>query len=183
MSAMPFDKALQHAIQGNALLFLGAGFSTSFEDIKSRPLPLGSKLAEEMVNECNGKATKDLRVAATQLFKKAGDKKYIQFLQERFTVRVKSKSMEPAIKIANENWTRIYTTNFDDGYEKAAAQAGRKVLSATVPDIVEEFLHNPRTCIHIHGFIDKIALKNIENNTFNILIITYYYRKYCIAHR
>ncbi|PPD39885.1 MAG: hypothetical protein CTY16_18595 [Methylobacter sp.] len=164
MSAMPFDNALQHAIQGNALLFLGAGFSTLFEDIKSRTLPIGSKLADEMVNECNGKATKDLRVAATQLLKKVGDKEYVNFLRERFTVRVETKSMEPSIKIAKENWARIYTTNFDDGYEKAAAQAGRKVLSATVSDKVGEFSHNPRTCIHIHGFIDKIVLKNIENN-------------------
>lgn len=68
------------------------------------------------------------------------------------------------MKIASENWARIYTTNFDDGYEKAAAQAGRKVLSATVSDKVDEFSHNPRTCIHIHGFIDKISLKNVENN-------------------
>ncbi|MGZ8174704.1 MAG: SIR2 family protein [Methylobacter sp.] len=164
MPAMPFDNALQHAIQGNALLFLGAGFSTLFEDINSRPLPIGSKLAEDMVKECNGKATKDLRVAATQLLKKVGGKDYVNFLQERFTVRVETKFMEPAIKIANENWTRIYTTNFDDGYEKAATQASRKVLSATVPDNVEEYSHNPRTCIHIHGFIDKITLKNIEHN-------------------
>lgn len=74
MPAMSFDNALQHAIQSNALLFLGSGFSTLFEDIKSRPLPIGSKLADEMVKECNGKATKDLRVAATQLLKNVGDK-------------------------------------------------------------------------------------------------------------
>ena len=168
MTAMPFNDALRHAIQGNAILFLGAGFSTLFEDIKSRPLPIGSKLADEMVSECNGKATRDLRVAATQLLKKIGDEDYINFLRERFTVRVETKSMEPAIKIASENWARIYTTNFDDGYEKAAAQAGRKVLSATIASRVEEFSHNPRTCIHIHGFIDKILLDNIETN----LVIT-----------
>lgn len=168
MPKMLFNDALQHAIQGNAILFLGAGFSSLFKDIKSRPLPMGSKLADEMVGECNGKVTKDLRVAATQLLKKIGNENYINFLRERFTVRVETESMEPAIKIASENWARIYTTNFDDGYEKAAAQAGRKVLSATVASRVEEFSHNPRTCIHIHGFIDKISSENIETN----LVIT-----------
>ncbi|WP_415878248.1 SIR2 family protein [Methylomonas sp. TEB] len=164
MPKLPFNDALQHAIQGNAILFLGAGFSTLFEDVKSRALPVGTKLADEMVSACNGKATKDLRVAATQLLKSVGDKNYVEFLQERFTVRVDAKSMEPAIKIASENWARIYTTNFDDGYERAAVQANKKVLSATVADNVDEFSHNPRTCIHIHGFIDKISSRNIETN-------------------
>jgi NAD-dependent SIR2 family protein deacetylase len=160
MTSDLFKNALQHAIQGNALLFLGAGFSTLFKDIKSRPLPIGSQLAEEMIEECKGKPTKDLRVAAARLFKAVGNEAYINFLQERFTIRVENESMEKATKIANEKWTRIYTTNFDDGYEKAAAQAGRKVMSAIVSDNIDEYSKNPRTCIHIHGFIDKT--KNIN---------------------
>jgi hypothetical protein len=161
MASLSLEDALYHASCGNACLFLGAGFSLPFKDTHSRDLPLSRSLADEMVAMCGGKPTSDLRVAATQMLRTLGQEQYAAFLRERFTVS----SVGPeAIQIAGEKWLRVYTTNFDDGFEKAATQAGRKFLTATVADDVKEYLHSPRVCVHIHGFVDRVSSKTVESD-------------------
>ena len=59
MTSLSFEDALLYAVQGRAILFIGAGFSTLFKDIESCPVPIGSGLATVMVDKCNGKPTKD----------------------------------------------------------------------------------------------------------------------------
>jgi hypothetical protein len=161
MPAMSIDDALSHVVAGRACLFLGAGYSTLFKDVSSRALPLGTELASEMVAQCGGKLTTDLRVAATQMLRGCGNEAYASFLRDRFTVSAVS---QDAIQIASEKWSRVYTTNFDDGFEKASIQSKRRYVSAIVTDSVPEYIHSPRVCVHIHGYVDRVAVSTIEND-------------------
>ena len=161
MAAISINEALNHIVRGKACLFLGAGFSEDFRDVANQPLPLGSKLTKEMVALSKGRDTKDLRVAATQLLRTIGPEEYVNFLRNRFTVR---ESYSAATTLAAEKWSRVYTTNFDDGFERAAVAAGRKFLTTTVSDLPEQYVASPRVCVHIHGFVDRISTATVQQD-------------------
>jgi hypothetical protein len=147
------DSALIAAKSGRAILFTGAGFSAGFADASGRTLVVGRALAKEF-SEQTGKPTEDLRVAAKRLLAHMGPTAYAEYVRERFAVSTVSKD---AVDIAGTNWGRIYTTNFDDGFELAATTAHRRVRSVTMADNVAEYRGNRRVCVHVHGFVDVVT--------------------------
>lgn len=161
MPTLSFDTALTFIAQGRACLFLGAGFSRGFKDIDLNPLPSGSDLIKEMVSEADGRDTSDLMVAAKQLLKSKGSEDYISFLRNRFTVRETNPAAEA---LASEKWIRVYTTNFDDGFERSSTNIGKKYLTATASDLPAQYMASPRVCIHIHGFVNRISTSTVEND-------------------
>ena len=161
MAAISFDEAVGYVARGQACLFLGAGFSKEFRDVEQRPLPLSRELSTEMVKEAGGRDTSDLRVAATQLLRARGVDEYVAFLRNRFSVR---ESYPAATALASERWIRVYTTNFDDGFERAAITAGKKYLTATVSDLPAQYIASPRVCVHIHGFVDRLSAATVQQD-------------------
>ena len=158
--ALSLDAAVLAAKAGRAILFTGAGFSAGFKDAAGRTLVVGRNLATEF-SEQTEKRTEDLRVAAKRLLTHLGPDRYTEHIRERFTV---STVTDDAISIAGTNWARVYTTNFDDGFEVASIVARRRVCSVRMTDDVAQYRGNRRTCVHIHGFVHAVSPSTVTRD-------------------
>lgn len=161
MTAISLKQALQSAKGGRAILFTGAGFSVGFTDSNGKELLPGKALANEISLTAGALKTDDLRVAGKKLLAHLGAEGYADYIRDRFSV---AEPTPDAIGIASENWARVYTTNFDDGFEVAAVRAQRRVRSATMADTVAEFQSNTRSCVHIHGYVAKINAATVDKD-------------------
>jgi len=81
------EKAFLAALQKPINLFLGAGFSTLSKDRKGDYLPIGAKLAEEIVNEFEVKHLQSLNLGQLYtVISQTQKNKIDDFLVTRFTV-------------------------------------------------------------------------------------------------
>lgn len=124
------EAIVRNALDGNAILFLGAGFSVGATNVDNTEFPIAAGLCNELIKEGNidvdGEDKRDLE-----------DLGYIstRYLEEGNTVRdlislLKKKYSclnvgEEHKVIAAINWKRIYTTNYDDVMEFASRCIGK----------------------------------------------------------
>src|SRR5262245_32426206 len=120
---MLLAQAIEHAINGNAVLFLGAGYSREATAVNGSNLPTGNRLAVDLMTACgNPDSTADLRVASSYFQKQKGKNALVELLSNAFT----ASSTTPAQALISQvRWKRIYTTNYDDVVEVVYAKASK----------------------------------------------------------
>lgn len=159
---MEIKEAIEHAIDGNAVLFVGSGFSFGSENLAGS-LPLSGKSLAKKLYELAGVETNDdnLSLASQMFLRMRSTSELTSMLREMFTIK------NPAphhLEIASLTWRRVYTTNYDNLFELSANQHGRAVTPVIVSDAPENHISDSHVCVHINGFIQRLAHGDLESS-------------------
>lgn len=159
---MELQDAIKHALDGNAVLFVGSGFSFGATSLSGgKPLP-GRELAKELYRLADIDAEdSDLSNASQFYVQKFGEADLSQLCREMFTIR---SAAAHHVEIAKVPWQRIYTTNYDDLLEKSAVEAGRVITALTPADSPERYLSGGKVCLHINGLITRLGVGDLSGD-------------------
>lgn len=148
----------------NTILFLGSGFSASAHGLDNEDMPIAEVLAQRIGELGDNKfdAEKDLRYASSRFLSENNDpNELIKFLRETFTVR----SVEEHHKsIALAPWRRVYTTNYDLCFERAAEQNGNLVDCIDLSASPSEYSARNNVCIHLNGSLKSLNIESLESS-------------------
>lgn len=167
---MELDEAIQHAIDGNAVLFIGSGFSFGAKNISGSAPLSGRALAKKLYNDV-GVDTDDYNLAlASQMFVRTRSLQELsKLVRDMFLIRTPADYHVP---VASINWRRVYTTNYDNLFELSANQAGRAVTPVVLTDPPEKYLSESNVCVHINGHIEKMTSSDL-NSQFKLTFESY----------
>ena len=140
-------------VAGRALLFTGAGFSVGAVNLRGTPFKTGRGLAGHLANLAGLPITTELEDAAEWFVGKLGKDRLVEELQNEFTVKDVT---EAHVDLLQYPWHRVYTTNYDNVAETAAAQAGKRLTPSTLGDSIHGLPKSGTLCVHLNGFIDNL---------------------------
>jgi hypothetical protein len=164
------SSAIEHALDGNAILFLGAGFSTGAHNLRDKPLMTSGQLASHLAKIVDIEEDAFLEDAAEEYINRFGKDRLIQELFNEFSVRDVSNAHEI---IAQVPWKTLYTTNYDNVSEMSYTRVGRKLLPLTLSDNIKKVARGDFThCVHINGFIQRLNVETLENE-FKLTDLSY----------
>ena len=151
---MDFEDAIQQALNGQAVLFVGAGFAFGATNIAGGPFKSGPKLAKHFADRCGLPTDTGLEDAADEFVRQKGRDGLITEIQQEFT----AKEIAPHHRqIAAIPWRRVYTTNYDNIAETAYAQVGRRLTPITPTTDIRSIPKSGTLCVHLNGFVDRIT--------------------------
>lgn len=155
---MDITTALKHAMDGNAILFLGAGFSIGGSNKLNQTLPIASELSYQMCDELAIDHSNELALISERFVDDPkigkGINSLISFLKERL-ICTSTTSIQD--NISNLPWLRIYTTNYDNIFEISSRKLGieREVITATLPK--KDLVNINGAIVHMNGNIINIT--------------------------
>lgn len=149
---------------GNAILFVGSGFSRNAIGLDGKPLLTASELARKIGELGKFEADEDLRYASEKYIRDNNPVILVEMLLDLFSI----KDVLPHQKsIASAPWRRIYTTNYDMCIEEAGKIMGKKIHSASLTDKPGDFLARKNSCVHLNGSIQTLTTDSL-NNSFKL---------------
>lgn len=159
---MDLEHAIRNALDGEATLIVGAGFSVGAKDSDGVSLPTGAGLAAEIAKGLDvATTTTDLGILADMYKKTHGEHGLLALLKRRLIVRDVSPAQQ---QIARLPWRRAYTMNYDGVLELAARIDGSKFASLTFADDPSKVPANSKICLHCNGSIDRVDIKTLDEN-------------------
>lgn len=161
---MTIEEAIRHALNGNAILFLGSGFCKGAINAAGREFPLGSELCYRMiedggidVSEDSQEDQSDCEYIAERYLEKNQKMDLVRFLTKEFTCETCTKSHET---IAAVNWKKIYTTNYDNVMELASIRQKMTRRTSVTPETSLADIAGARhAIIHMNGYVKNITEK------------------------
>ena len=173
---MRLEESIMHAIDGNAVLFLGAGFNSGAINFNDERFPLGNELCQRIIEDGNidvsedsEKDKEDLQYISERYLENNTKTDLINFLKKQFTC----KKLSDAQKIISSiNWKRIYTTNYDDTIEYASKIGEVQRDSIDPKKNYADVLRKKGAIIHINGYIGNVREDDLDD-TFKLLDRSY----------
>ncbi len=151
---MNFDTALERALDGNAVLFLGAGFSLGATNSRGEPFELASKFANRLASMIDVSIPAELQDVAEEFRRVRGEAALMHEVIKSFRATVVQKHHSA---IAAVPWTRVYTTNYDNVFELAAGNAARVFRPVTVSERPGDFRQDEPICVHLNGYVERLT--------------------------
>ncbi len=155
---MDFDEALEHAMTGRAVLFTGAGFSSSGVNLRGTSVKSGPQLARHLSAMAKLPPETALQDAAEEFALAQGEDNLIRELEQEFTAQSVSSAH---LQVAKVPWKRVYTTNYDNILETAYSRVLRKLRAVTLSDDIADVPKDETLCIHINGFVGRLNRSTI----------------------
>lgn len=155
---MELSEAIKCAIDGQAILFLGAGFSCSGKNCNGEELPSASELSKRMCIDLGINESSELDIVSDRYVDDPdcgkGVLALIEFLKKQcFCI----KTSEEQDMVLSLPWKRIYTTNYDNIPEVSSRKQSieRESITATLP---KNCISSSRGAIvHMNGFIQGVT--------------------------
>jgi hypothetical protein len=157
---MNLETALEHAIDGNAILFTGSAFSEGAINLRNARFKRGRQLASYLSKKCKLPEGTHLEDAAEEYLAKFGEDALIEELQQEYTVKEVGNAQ---LQIAKIPWKRIYTTNYDNIMEVSFNKTSKRLTPVTMSDDIRSIPKNDPLCIHFNGFIDRLTRETLES--------------------
>lgn len=158
---MKLELAFEHACNGRAILFTGAGASIDAINLKNSYFKTGGQLAAYLATQVGMDVNINLAIAAEEYKLKFGEEKLIQELQKEFSAK---RVDESHTALAQIPWKRIYTTNYDNVMETAYSKVGKKLLPITIEQDMGRIPKSTTLCVHLNGFIDQLNNETLDND-------------------
>ncbi len=163
---MEINQLINHILDGNAVLFLGAGFSRDAINQRNKKMKDANGLSRELCRELDIPEDDDLS-GVSDLYLGSKDErdydvkaqKLITKLQQNFTCKQFSLSQQI---IAQQKWIRVYTTNYDDVLETAGEKVDRIYTPMLLSDTVER-INCVESVVHMNGYIRNLDKNSLEN--------------------
>lgn len=154
---MCLENVYEEICKGNAILLTGSGAHIGATGMNNEPLPTAKDLTKWLYEKCgifNPSNKYDLADAASTFMEMYSDHELIEELKTIFALSGISENQK---KLYNQNWKRVYTTNYDKIPLWATRESpDRKLFPVTLSDTYSEKLLNNRLCVYINGYIDKL---------------------------
>lgn len=169
---MEIREAIIHALDGDAILFIGSGFSLGATNEKNDKFETATPLAHKLLKECEFEEkdfTNDLGIASRIYQDTKGEIDLVEFLRKEYTAIDVTSEQEIIAKI---NWQRIYTTNYDNVFELACEKTKKRIQSVILSDRPNDYKNKSNICIHINGDIKRLTQEKL-NNEFKLTNISY----------
>ena len=154
---MNYQEALKHALNGDAVIFTGAGFSANTVSLDGYPPPQGIELAHILCAQACIKLVDDLKDAADVAIKRLTADRIVPMLGELYRLKSITPHHESIAKIP---WIRTYTTNYDDAFEIAHSQIGKTHTTVT-PSSPTKQPKKANIILHINGFINTLDTQTL----------------------
>ena len=151
---MDLIEAIEHAVDGDAVLFVGSGFSRSATNLEGQLLKTGAQLAEFLGKECGLSEPASLEDVAEHYVATHGTTKLVALLVRQFQVAELGPEHPTFGRIP---WKRIYTTNYDNVVELAYRDNKRPIVPIALADNIRRVREESAQCVHINGFIDDLT--------------------------
>lgn len=157
---MELLEAIKHAIDGNAILFLGAGFSCDGKNADGESMPSASELAKRICKEMGAAEMTDLAIVSEMFIDHPkygkGVNELISFLKRQCFC---CKTSDAHNIIINLPWKRIYTTNYDNIPEICSRNGTieRETITATLPR--KNVSSSKGAIVHLNGYICGVTEK------------------------
>lgn len=171
-----FERLKRLISTGNAVVFVGAGFSKdSINIIESTP-PLAKDLALQISNKSADylkeigadtqyieeiKQCDDLMVASDFFLNNIPKKnELLKILKDNYTIKDVTQEQ---VDIFSMKWRRIYTTNYDNAIELSLNKSGKAVTPLTLEDIPNQYKSAEDVCLHINGRIERSKESDLDS--------------------
>src|SRR5947209_5326296 len=110
---MTFDRALEHSLDGDAVLFLAAGFSLGAKSARGG-FKSGSQFAAHLGGKVSMPESTELQDAAEAFLERFGEGE----LNRELLLAFRATEVTPHhLSVAKVPWRRVYTTNYDSVFE------------------------------------------------------------------
>lgn len=158
---MELKKAIESVLEGQAILFAGAGFSYGAKN-KEGKVPSANDLKEKLLLDLgmDEKSSYSLEILSNFYQQKKSKSELINKLKEQYNILEVAEFHK---LILNEKWKRVYTTNYDQVIEKASLESKRAYCRDAVV-ISDNFDSKDKTsiCVHLNGYIDRLDEDKID---------------------
>lgn len=159
---MKLNVGIEHALNGNAILFTGSGFSKGATNIQNDDFLTGRDLRLLLQKNIGIVEEITLGLAADMFIKQnKGVDPLISLLHKQYTAKKISNQHK---LIGSVNWRRIYTTNYDNVLEIAYAENSRKLVPVTLANNPTQLSSKVDVCVHINGYIDLLTRDSLFNS-------------------
>lgn len=169
LSDLP-DTVWRAVFEGKAILFLGAGFSLKTSSVTGEILgtatDLAIKLGELAGLSKDASKRHDLKKIGTHVAKRHRDE-MLELLLRTFTVY---ETGQVQCEIVNQPWQRIYTTNYDNVVEMAAAEEQKNIIPIVFSDDMTQ--QKDDLCIHINGSVKNLNAATLQSE-FKLITKSY----------
>lgn len=155
---MDLDRALEYVINGDAVLFAGAGFSIGATNLRGETFKTGPQLARHLALQTTLAPETSLEDAAEEFADQFGEDRLVEELQQEFRAENVADFHK---QIAERPWKRIYTTNYDDVLETAYSSISRSLRPIVLSDDIHALPKEETVCIHFNGYVDRITRETI----------------------
>lgn len=156
------EEAIQHALDGNAVLFTGAGFSWGAKNQEGTQIPAGAALATSLLGEIGyTNSMTGLDKASAAYLRRKSPRDLVNYLVPKFTAAKVTSSHQI---LAGLPFRRVYTTNYDDVMETARKEVGLPFASfeSVVPP--KDVLGREGIILHINGSIAGLTEDKLQKS-------------------
>ncbi|AWR61175.1 hypothetical protein CLH65_18165 [Proteus mirabilis] len=171
-----YDRLKRLISTGNALVFVGAGFSKDSININGSTPPLAKELALQISNKSANylkeigadpqyieeiKQCDDLMVASDFFLNNIPQKnELLKILKDNYTIK---NVTQEQVDIFSIKWRKIYTTNYDNAIELSLNKSGKSVTPLTLEDEPNQYKSAEDICLHINGRIERSKESDLDS--------------------
>ena len=155
------ESVISKAYTGNTILFLGAGFSSGCKNEDGKEIPIAKKLSRKICDLGRFERDDDLAYSADYYLKYNDAQELIGLLKGCFNVKDVETYHE---SIADVDWRRVYTTNYDNAFELASGKIGKVIIPLTLDTNPTVYFRKRDVCIHINGAIQTLTKNSLESS-------------------
>ncbi len=152
-SEIALRAAIRSSLNGDAILFLGAGAAKAAETSKGERLPTGQELSNALAADCGLGGGYALDSITEHFVEARSETAIINSLRKHLTVA----KYDPVLStLASIPWGRIWTTNYDDAFEQALNDRKVSHYSLTTAAETRNAQGNRLVLLHINGSLAKL---------------------------
>lgn len=160
---MDLEQAISYALDGDAVIFLGSGFSTGAIKADGNEFCSAKSLAHRLLLECGFKDNElldDLGQASEIYQEVKSEHELVEFMLKEFTaVQVNSDQNS----IGSVKWKRVYTTNYDNVIEQAFLNNSKLATPVVLSQKLSDYKDKSNLCIHLNGRVDGLTIQKLNN--------------------
>lgn len=177
---MDLISAIKSAIDGCALLILGAGFSRNAYNLRHCSMPsadglrklIYSEICHEDMDSISKEDWEDLEDLVDRCVEEGRSDELCQFLKECFIQNPSSLSPSSDEQtVLQLPWRRIYSTNYDNVAENYSRSCGLPRIPVTLDKPIREHRLDS-VIVHLNGYIEELTPSSL-NNSFKLSASSY----------
>lgn len=150
-----------HALDGNAILFLGSGFSVGAIKEDGSTFKTAAPLAHKLLEECKlpkEEYVDDLGQASEVFVSMRSEHELVDYLRSEYTAVDVSLAQKI---IGSINWQRIYTTNYDNVMELACLKSKKGLQPVILSQRLSDYKDKSNVCIHLNGRVEGLTIDKL----------------------
>lgn len=149
---MDLERAMEIALDGDAVLFLGAGYSIGATNLRAKPFSDAKGLVKILLAAV-GDEEEDvpLQDAAEIYLEENGYDALLTLLRSEYKAHAIAPYHSELMAVP---WRRVYTTNYDNVAEQGALKAGIDLVPVTLSQDPRQVSSDSVLCVHLNGYID-----------------------------